>query len=101
MELRKNKNDRDVTVTVSGELDHHAAQKAMWYLENTIDLYTPARLILDFSELKFMDSSGIAVVMKANRAMSDMGGSFMVINTPEQARKVFSAAALQRIISIQ
>jgi len=101
MELRKTKDNGDVTVEISGELDHHAAQKAMWYLENTIDLYTPARLILDLSHLKFMDSSGIAVVMKANRAMSDMGGAFMVINTPAQAKKVFSAAALQRLISIE
>ena len=47
----------------SGELDHHAARKAMDYAESLAVLYPAECYVLDFTDLTFMDSSGLAVAL--------------------------------------
>ena len=92
---------RELTLTLRGELDHHAAKEAMRKLEWELDAALPSKLTLDFSGVSFMDSSGIAVVMRALKRMRAMGGSAALRNVPPQAKKVFTAAGVFRIIPLE
>ncbi|MFI9594718.1 STAS domain-containing protein [Nonomuraea sp. NPDC052265] len=62
-----------VLVTVSGELDATNADR----LESAIrDAHRPGRsLILDLSELTFMDSTGLHVLVRAHDDVNGTGGS--------------------------
>lgn len=93
--------NRTLTAALSGELDHHAAKTIMSQLELQVDAARPRALVLDLSQLTFTDSSGIAVLLRAWRHMSQLGGSMKVIHTPRQADKVFRAAGLQRLIPFE
>ena len=62
--------DSGLTVALSGEIDHHGAQDMMAQLSEAIAARTPARLELDLSGVTFMDSSGIAVLLRAWAARS-------------------------------
>ncbi|MFR7743822.1 MAG: STAS domain-containing protein [Acutalibacteraceae bacterium] len=55
--------DKHLTVALRGEIDHHSAKDIMRVLGNKIDLYLPRVCVLDFREVTFMDSSGIAIVI--------------------------------------
>ncbi|MBO7275382.1 MAG: hypothetical protein J6V15_03305 [Clostridia bacterium] len=46
-----------------------------------------------------MDSSGIAVVMRAKRMCDTDGIAMAVKNTPKHALKVLSAAGITRLVS--
>lgn len=94
-------NQRSITAVVSGELDHHGAKQVMEELDRSIDLGMPVQLTLDLSGLTFTDSSGIAVLLRAWKRMGQIRGHMRVINTPQQAEKVFRAAGLQRIIAFE
>ena len=59
------------------------------------------KLTLDFSGVSFMDSSGIAVVMRALKRMRAMGGSAAIKSVPPQAKKVFTAAGIFRIVPLE
>ena len=93
--------DREMTVTLSGELDHHGAKQIMANLDSRIDLELPRRLTVDMSGITFTDSSGIAVLLRAQRRMMQLDGSMTVINVPVQADRVFRAAGLHRIIRFE
>ena len=54
-----------LTVVLTGEIDHHCAKHYIKAIAAKIDSYTPEECILDFSEVSFMDSSGIAVVINS------------------------------------
>lgn len=54
-----------------------------------------------FSGVSFMDSSGIAVVMRALKRMRAMGGSAAIKSVPPQAKKVFTAAGIFRIVPLE
>ena len=83
-----------------GELDHHAARTAVRAIEENIDGYLPVSLILDLTELSFMDSSGIAVILKAFRRMNELGGGICVENVRKQPLKVLDTAGLGRLVKI-
>ena len=94
MDVQTRSTDRELTVSFRGELDHHAARETVTALERALDAALPLKLTLDFGGVTFMDSSGIAVVMRAFRRMTALGGSLEVRNVPAQAKKVFDAAGI-------
>ena len=90
-----------VTVYLDGELDHHTAKGVRAELEALIESPRVKRLVLDLSGLTFMDSSGIAVLMRALRQMQQLGGSLRVTAIPLQARRVLDAAGVGRLITLE
>ena len=93
--------ERRLTAAVTGELDHHGAKAVMEELDRQIDLALPRELVLDLAGLTFTDSSGIAVLLRAWKAMLRIRGAMKIVNTPDQAARVFRAAGLQRMLRFQ
>ena len=100
MEMTYTARDRELTIHLSGELDHHAARGVMERLEELTEQNLPRKTILDFGGLSFMDSSGIAVVIRAKRRMEMLGGNLEVTNIPRQAARVLETAGLGRYLSL-
>ena len=92
--------DNALTIALSGEIDHHGAREMMTQLTDAIAERLPTRLVLDLSGVTFMDSSGIAVLLRSLRQMGHTGGSLRAVNIPAQARKVLDAAGIGRLISL-
>ena len=90
-----------LTAALSGEIDHQAARDMMDAITGAIAERLPARLVLDLSGVTFMDSSGIAVLLRAQRQMGHTGGSVRVTNIPAQARRVLDAAGIGRLITLE
>ena len=92
--------DSGLTIALSGEIDHHGAREMMSQLDSAIAERLPRQLTLDLSGVTFMDSSGIAVLLRAQRQLAHTGGSLRVTAVPAQARRVLDAAGIGRIISL-
>ena len=89
---------RTLTARLSGEIDHHAAKQIMQELAEQIDAALPELLIMEFSDVTFMDSSGIAVLLNVWRRMGQLEGSVEVRQVPEQARRVLQTAGLEQLL---
>ncbi|MCI9164651.1 MAG: STAS domain-containing protein [Oscillospiraceae bacterium] len=100
MEMKYKAENRQLTITLSGELDHHAARELMESIDRLLEQVLPARTLLDLGELSFMDSSGIAVVLRAKRRMEALSGTLMVVNIPRQAARVLETAGLSRYVDL-
>ncbi len=100
MDITYRAEDRNLTVSLTGELDHHAARGIMESIEQWIEQNMPRKTVLDFGGLSFMDSSGIAVVLRAKRRMEAMQGNLAVVNIPRQAARVLETAGLGRYIDL-
>ena len=101
MNIRAQDTDRELLLEFSGEMDHHGARNALKEVETAIDAALPRNLILDFAGVTFMDSSGIALILRSQQRMQLMEGSVVLRNVPEQARRVLDAAGIGRLVSIQ
>ena len=101
MYIRSYVQDKQVTITLSGEIDHHEARQAMRTITEKIDAYLPRTCILDFRDVTFMDSSGIAIVILGVRRMRELGGKLTLTNVQPQPMKVFAAAGIEQIAEIK
>ena len=70
-------------------------------MEQAIDAALPRRLVMDLSGVTFMDSSGIALILRAQQRMQLLDGSLLVCNVPDQARRVLDAAGISRLVTIR
>ena len=93
--------DGNLTIALTGEIDHHRANKYMQAIAAKIEAYLPSVCILDFQEVTFMDSSGIAVVINALRCMSRMGGELVLTGLGAQPLKVFRASGIDKLVKIK
>jgi stage II sporulation protein AA (anti-sigma F factor antagonist) len=100
MNIRSSFADGLLKIYFDGELDHHAAKKAVNAIEEEIDAQLPSACVIDMRNLTFMDSSGIAVVLKTHRRMKEIGGSLVVENIGKQPRRVLDASGIDRIVKI-
>ena len=101
MELSCLEKNSTVTLQLHGELDHHAAQKILRQIGELVDGRRPERFVLDMGGVDFMDSSGIAVILGAFRRMKEIQGDFQVVRVNTQARRVLSAAGIDRMITFE
>ena len=92
--------DKQLTIALTDEIDHHSAKETMQAVGKKIDLYLPSVCILDFKAVTFMDSSGIAVVINSVRRMREIGGKLKLQNIPPQPMKVLKAAGIEKITPI-
>ena len=95
MEIVTRREERCLEIILKGELDHHGAHEIAGQLERSIESALPLRLVLDWTGVTFMDSSGIAVVMR------ELGGSIVLRNAGPQPRKVLEAAGLDRFVTLE
>ena len=92
--------DKQLTIALCGEIDHHSARETMQAVGKKIDLYLPTVCILDFRDVTFMDSSGIAIVIHTLRRMRELDGSLKLQNIPPQPLKVLKAAGIEKLTQI-
>lgn len=101
MEMRAREAGRELLLELRGEIDHHGARNALKEVEMAIDAALPRLLILDLTGVTFMDSSGIALILRSQQRMQLLEGSVVLRGIPDQARRVLDAAGIGRLVSIQ
>ena len=90
-----------LTIALTGEIDHHCAKQYIGAISAKIEAYVPHTCILDFSDVNFMDSSGIAVVINALRTLKKMGAVLYLSGLQEQPKKVLKASGVDKLVEIK
>lgn len=93
--------ERRITAAITGEVDHHRARTIMGELARCIDTELPRELTLDLEGVTFMDSAGIAVLLRAMRQMEELGGTLRVVHVPSQAGRVLRTAGIDRLLPFE
>ena len=90
-----------LTIVLKGEIDHHCAKDHIRTIEGKIEAYSPCVCVLDFQEVTFMDSSGIAVVINTLRTMTRVSGELVLTGMRDQPMKVFRASGVDKLVQIK
>lgn len=101
MHLTSYLQDGQLTIALVGEIDHHCAKKYIQTISAKIEAYIPRVCILDFQDVTFMDSSGIAVVINSLRNMTRIHGDLYLYGLNEQPKRVFSASGIDQLVKIK
>lgn len=101
MEINAKSTDRKLLLELTGELDHQGAAQAIRELELALDAALPLHLALDLSGVTFMDSSGIALILAAQRQDATLAGAFLVCRCPSRPGGSWDAAGIDRVVTIR
>lgn len=98
MEITAFKNESTLTLTVKGRLDTITAPKLESELKNSIS--SVKELILDFSELEYISSAGLRVLLSAQKLMNKQG-SMLLKNVRDDVMEVFEITGFVDILNIE
>ncbi len=92
---------QNLLITVTGEVDHHGAKGLIARIDDELERTLSQQVTVDLSGVTFMDSSGIAVLLRVYRRAGETGGKVTVRGTPDQAMKVLRAAGLSKLMKFE
>ena len=90
-----------LTVRICCEIDHHTAKPLRERIDRALFEKKPHSLVLDFSEVSFMDSSGLGLIMGRYTLMKKLGGITVLLDPSEAIMRIVSLAGLERIVKIE
>ena len=98
MEIKTTRNDSELTVALSGRLDTLTSPD----LEDRLDeeLEGVERLIFDLSELEYISSAGLRVLLGAYKMMEEYNG-MLIRNVTEPVMDVFEVTGFSDVIDIE
>ncbi len=91
---------RTVLAELSGDIDHCSAADLRKPIDRELMQRLPLRLILDFSKVGFMDSSGIGLIIGRYKLMNDLGGSIVITDPAPGVKKIMELGGVGRLCSI-
>lgn len=80
-------------LTIGGELDIDTATSLHHHMANQF-VHGRRHLVLDLSDLEFMDSSGLNVLIKAGREARNTGGDLHLAAPTPAVRRLFEITGL-------
>ena len=86
-------------VELNEDLDHHNAELIRDEIDKLIEIEEKRNVIFDFTNVSFMDSSGIGVIMGRYRKVYYMGGRIYVIGINKIIDRIFSMSGLYKIVT--
>ncbi len=92
---------KETIVFLSGEIDHHNAVFLRTGIDQLIREKRPKKLVLDMSAIRFMDSSGLGLIMGRLSLVRNLGGEMIVRNPSEGIMRICRLAGMERILKIE
>ena len=83
-----------LVATLSGEIDHHVADGIRKDIDDEMQLYEVKNLVFDFSDVTFMDSSGIGVVLGRYKKVRSMGGTVVIKGAGSLVRQILEMSGI-------
>ena len=87
-----------LTVKVSGRMDTTTAPQLEAALKEQMG--NTEELILDFSDLEYISSAGLRVLLSAQKRMNARGGSMRVTGANEIVKEIFDVTGFSDILTI-
>lgn len=80
---------------LEGEIDHDSAQFLRKAIDEQIVSNDTQKLVLDFGQVGFMDSSGLGLILGRKKRIEFQGGVLSVQHPPEQIEKILKLVAVE------
>jgi anti-anti-sigma factor len=90
-------NDGSVTVTLRGELDL-ASIDALQERLTDVEQGSPRRIVLDLSELSFIDSSGLRMLLLADGRARESGRELVLTQSTDPVQRVFEMTGARDLL---
>jgi anti-sigma B factor antagonist len=84
---------------LKGEIDLHVSPVVTASLNAMIEK-KPDRMVIDLSEVTYIDSAGLAALIQAMQKVEAYGGKFLLAGLQETVRSIFEISRLDQVFHI-
>ena len=98
MHIKTKVYNKTLYVILCGELDENSSVYARNTLDDVFSGNNFNQVIIDLSELEFMDSTGIGVLIGRYKLMKERGIPIYICNPSKHAEKIFNMTGLFNIM---
>ncbi|MBQ8605589.1 MAG: STAS domain-containing protein [Clostridia bacterium] len=85
-------------IYLKGELDHHSAKTLCEQIDTKLAIFKPHTVFLDFGQVTFMDSSGLAVVAGRKRMCDLLKSKIYITNVSGYPEKILRLSGADKIV---
>ena len=89
-----------LTAALKCELDHFSAKRVRERIDPAVFRYRPSVLVLDFAEVRFMDSSGIGLIIGRTELAASLGASVKLVGLSEALMKLVRLSGIEKISTL-
>lgn len=88
-----------LTLGFCGELDHHSAEQVKKVIDDLVMKFNPRNVVFDFSELSFMDSTGIGMLLSRYKNLNQNNISVFVCGAQGSVDKLLKLSGIYKIFT--
>ena len=92
--------DNKITAKLKNEIDHHSAVAVRVQIDDMLYKELPKALVFALSEVNFMDSSGLGLVLGRYAKAKELGIDVVIKNPSKRTEKIFRMAGTDKLIKI-
>ncbi|WWR15217.1 anti-sigma factor antagonist [Lachnospiraceae bacterium JLR.KK008] len=82
------------------EIDHHQAAALSEKADQYIMGKPVKHIVFDFEDTRFMDSSGVGVVVGRYKKISCFGGKVYAVNADRQISRIIQLSGLKKVLNV-
>jgi anti-sigma B factor antagonist len=87
-------------MSVAGEIDLYTAPKLHSALMSTLAAGAPVQLVVDMAGVEFCDSTGMNVLLAAQRRAREVGGDLQLASPRPAIKKVLQVTGLESVFTV-
>ena len=91
--------NRSNVLPLKGEIDLHVSPSVTASLNEMIN-EKPERMVVDLSDVSYIDSAGLAALIEAMQKVEGYGGKFMLAGLQETVRSICEISRLDQVFQI-
>lgn len=100
MEVAFRVSENILIASIKGDVDHHSAASLRRSIDESMKESELKNLVMDFSEVDFMDSSGIGVVLGRYKRIEKYGGKFCISGCSNHIRRLMEISGVLSLIPV-
>lgn len=93
-------NTENIIIALKGELDTATVDQFTQELES-VQVEKGQQLVVDFSELEYISSAGMRILLRQNKQTEEKGGHMTITGMSEDIRQIFQMTGFDQMITIE
>lgn len=95
-----NRQEKTLFILLDEEIDQDTVDRIKRNIDDEIERYIPRKVVFDFSNITFMDSSGIGMLLGRYKLIKLIDAEMEIDNVSRTIKRIFDMSGIERIIKI-
>ena len=100
MRISARRNNKTTIFDLSGDIDFANSPEVRQSVLREIQEIRPSRVVVNLTEVRYIDSSGVASLVEGLRASRDLGSRFIFFGLSTAAREVLQLSRLLKVFEV-